>query len=283
MKKLLALFLVFAVSVGFGCKPGPKMVADEEPISPYAGCHPYDLRTQVDDGQMTVIWKTECDQTFSGYRIYISEDPVAKLYPGEIPSRVESFNHAVFAGDLDPTDGIEHFEAGGLKNGQEYFVSVRLVYPDRSMSKPSNEVRSICGPRGEIEMGVRYRSEEDGFFFGAAEFVAAESENNDLYYHHKDGVDYLGSPSHLDAFLNYSRLMVLPFKGELHEFADKLAAMSNLPSDERVVIKPGQWVWVVTAKGHHALVRVDGFVGSGEDRRVKLNYAFVPSSDYSAF
>lgn len=277
--KLFLILIVCLVVIVISCGP-PKPSEDDR----YSGCLAQEVLTEVNDGRMTVIWKNQCNRLISGYNIYISEHPIAALYPGrDFPGSISPFNHTVFLGDTDPTDSLEHFEAGGLDNGKPYYVSVRIVYPDRSMSKPSNEVRTICGPRGELDLSIRLRGEHNGFCFAANEYVPSGDIENDLYYFSKDGRDYLVSPTQLDAYLNYSKLKVLPFTGEISDFRDKLSRLGQLPTKERVEVKKGTWVWLITARDQYALLKVTGFTGEGRLRRVQLEYAFVPANDLTVF
>lgn len=240
-------------------------------------CYPYDARVEVNDRQMTVIWKKRCSRLMSGYNIYISTEPLVSRYPGtELPASVKPFNPTPFPGDTNPEDNLEHFEATGLKNGVKYYVSVRVVNPDRTLSKPTNEVVAVCGPRGEMELSVRYKSEHDGFSFEKNEYVRADNLENDLYFFSKNGTDYLSSPNRLDGFLRKNKFHVLPFKGTFEEIKEQFARYDTPPTQERVAIKPGDWVHMVTPEGTNALLYVKKIEGEGEKRQVRLFYAYSP-------
>jgi hypothetical protein len=220
----------------------------------------------------------------SGYNIYISREPLVDRYPGsELPPTVKPFNNVPFPGDTDPSDGIQHFPAEGLENGVKYYVSVRVVNTDRSLSKPSNEVAAVCGPRGEIELSMRFKSDHDGFSFTQNGYVRADQLDNDLYFHSKDGTDYLVSPHRLNGFLKVSKLYPLPFKGAFEDVKEKVAALElNSPSD-KVAVKPGDWVLLATPDNKHALIKVLDVTGTGENRRIKLFYAYNPLPDELLF
>ncbi|HOP08124.1 MAG TPA: hypothetical protein PLF13_12620 [candidate division Zixibacteria bacterium] len=281
MKKIIVLSILSIVSLGlWHC--GPPQSAEE--VSPYAACYPYDLQTAVNDGSITVMWRSQYNRNISGYNIYISDDPVAANYPGtDLPSLIKPFNHTVYAGDTDPSDSVEHFEAAGLENGKPYYVSVRIVFPDRSVSKPTKEKRVICGPQGEIELSIRYAGEHDGFSFESNTYIPAGDVDNDLYFFSKDGHDYLASPSHLDAFLSYSKLKSVGEGGDLDQVTERLPKISSRPVDDRIEVKVNQWVWIVTGEGNNALVKVLDISGSGKERRIKLFYAFTPSRELPVF
>ncbi len=161
MKRTKLTFLL-CVTILFWINCAPKRVVEEAP----SGCVPHDVRVDVNDGSMIVSFKETCEVLKSGYNIYISRQPLADDYPGQtLPASVVPHNHPVFPGDTNPDDGIEQYEAKGLENGVPYFVSVRTVFPDRTLSKPSQELVTVCGPRGEMELAIRYTSDNDGFSF----------------------------------------------------------------------------------------------------------------------
>lgn len=276
MKSLLLLFLPIVLLVT-GCGPAKKPVPEVAPDR-----YPFDIATEVDDGMMIVSWKTAGEGLISGYNIYISEEPLLDD-SDSLPPNAEPFNTTTFAGDTDPDDGIEHYEARGLENGVLYFVHVRIVYPDRTLSVPTEEVRAVCGPRGDIELAIRYQGEPDGFSFAQDGYVDADAVANDLYYYYRDGSDYLVAPAELGGFLRPTRFLVLDIKGDLDQVAEKLALLTTEPPEDRVRISHGDWVWILTADKRHALVRVDGFAGTGEGRRLQLHYAYTPRSGAPVF
>ena len=274
MKRIGTITLMLVLLALAGCAPGPKVPEEVEEV---AVCYPYDLGTEVDDGEMTVMWKTRCNRIISGYNIYISEKPLTESYPGTEPSPdVLPFNFTPFAGDTDPSDGVEHFVAQGLENGVKYHVSVRIVLPDLTLSLPSNEVTAVCGPRGEIELSVRYASDRDGYSFAHDQYVRADNVDNDVYFYHKDGRSYLASPHRLGGFLRTSTFEVLLHKGDLSEVKDDIGEGTAMPGQERVEVTEGDWVWIVTADRCQVLAKVLSLHGKDDKRRIKLFYAYNP-------
>ena len=266
MTRIITAILIVAVVAGCGPK-----VSEEIPSE----CVPKDMRVLPNSGMMTVIWKSDCRRLIGGYNIYISEEPLAKAYPGqEVPSSVAAFNLTPFPGDTNPDDGEEHFVAEGLTDGVKYYVTVRTVFPDRSLSKPSEEIVISCGARGEIELPIRYRSDNDGFSFARNDYVSSTDLANDLCFFSKDGVDYLMSPSRLDGFLKENKLALLKFRGELNAVRAKVAASGTTPAEERVAVKKGDWVHIRTNDNKNALVQVLDVSGQGDDRRIKLFVAY---------
>ena len=265
MRVITAILIIVVIA---GC--GPK-VSDE--VS--TGCVPQDLRVVPNSGTMTVIWKSDCQRLIGGYNVYISEEPLRQTYPTEeLPPSVAAFNRTPFPGDTNPDDAEEHFEANGLSDGVKYYVTVRTVFPDRSLSRPSEEIVISCGARGEIELPIRYRSDNDGFSFARNDYVSSTDLANDLCFFSKDGVDYLMSPSRLDGFLKENKLALVKSRGELSAVRAKVAASNAAPAEERVAVKKGDWVHILTNDNKHALVQVLDVSGQGNDRTIKLFVAY---------
>lgn len=269
MKKL-AVVVIVALTVCVGCG-GPK--PREESVG---AVYPVDLKVEVNHEMMTLSWRTSSDAAISGYNIYISPVPLALDFPGSyIDTLIEPFNPTPFPGDTNPDDGIQFYEATHLDNAVRYFVTVRVVYPDQSVSRPSNEVIVACGARTDIELAVRYQSDNDGYAFAQNQYVRADAAGNDLYFFSKDGVDYLGSPKRLDNFIRDTRFVALPYKGSLEEI---LAVVGNADLSEAVdqaEIFKGDWFLLYLDDDRHAYVKVKGLTESGKDRRVQLFVAYA--------
>ncbi len=235
-----------------------------------------DAVVEVNHETMTVAWKKSGAGAMGGYNIYISEEPLAAKHPAaQSEPSFKPFNEEPFPGDTNPDDGVEYFVAEGLENGVKYFVSVRVAYPDGSVSKPSNEVEAVCGGRGEMELEVRYKGERDGFSFESNKHVSADATDNDLYFFSKRLADMLRSPERLDGFLRPTRFLLLPFRGSFDEVRARLAQNPMTATNNSVPVVVGDWVLIQTPEKRNALVQVLGFSGEqGDDRRVKLFYAF---------
>lgn len=265
MKKasVLLLSLLFIINY-LNC--GPQKVTEEIREK----CIPSLIQIDVNDGSLTVMFKENCKSLKSGYNIYISESSL-----DENPSdTIKPNNHPVFPGDTTPEDGIEYYEATGLDNGKVYYVSVRTVFSDRTMSKASEEFKVVCGPRGEFDLSIRYKSDNDGFSFAKNNHVRADDIFNDLYLFTKDSSDFLASPSRLDGFLRTSKFRLLSNNNTIEE-AIRNSISTNNSYNETINISKGSLVQVLTADGHTALLQVVGFSGEGEGRQVKLKYAFT--------
>jgi len=240
-----------------GC--GPK-VAEEKP----GRCVPYDLQVLPDHEKLTIVWKSNCTTLISGYNIFI----------GEGAESDKPFNSTVYPGDTNPDDGVIQFEANGLANGVRYFVSVRTVFPDQTESESSGQMVVACGVREEIVLSVGYKSQQDGYSMMKGEYVRANDLANDLYYLHKDGKDYLGSPSRLDGFLRGSKFAGLAVSGEYGQIRNKLSRALQGLFEDRITVTPGQWIRLQTTDGTSAFLRILGFSGEGADRKIRLFVAY---------
>jgi hypothetical protein len=267
MKKVAALCII--VILVAGC--GPTKVTDEERQTAILK----NVKTHSDSGSLIVSWDSYEGGLIAGYNIYVSISPLTEDYPGtDLPESIPPHNAAPFPGDTEPGDKREHYVADGLENGIRYYVSVRVAFPDESLSPPSEEIVAVCGPSGEIELSIRYKSGNDGYSFVQDEYVKAGDMANDIYFYSKDGVDYLASPTRLDAFLRGTNFATLPHKGEIDEVRQMVRDDESQLFGDRVVINTGDWVLMKTPESAHALLRVLGFSGEGESRKVRLFYSF---------
>ena len=275
MNKTFAAILI-ALFLG-GC--GPAVVKEPAEIPLPGGVSGKvsvaDLQVAVNYEQMIISWRRVGQEAISGYNIYISDQPLADRSPGAlIDSAIRPYNPVPFPGDTNPEDGVEYFEATQLENGVRYYVTVRVVYPNGSLSAPSAEVTAACGPRGEIELPMRYQSTPDGFSFEKNAYTEANSIDNDLYFYSDGGRDYLASPRRLGGFINDTRFEVLPFKGAFDEIAQRLTGFSPSTAEDQVRIEIGDWVLARCERGTSALLQVKAMTGSERERRVVLFFAY---------
>lgn len=266
MKRASLLILILLITLNF-LKCGPQKVTEEIREK----CIPTLLQTYVNSGSMMVVFKENCKSIKSGYNIYINEYSIVS---NNLSDTIKPHNHPVFPGDTNPEDGIEYYQAEGLENGVVYYVSVRTVFSDRTMSMPSEEFEVVCGPRGEIDLSIRYKSENDGFSFSKNSDVRADDISNDFYLFIKDGQDFLASPNRLDGFLRTSKFRLLSGNSTINEVIKNGISTGN-PYNDKISIIKGNLVQVLTADGYTALLEVADIMGEGEKRQVKLKYAFT--------
>ena len=200
-------------------------------------CAPTNLTVMSNDHRLFLKWDTNCpdDVLLSGYYIYVSEKPIYDLYHNKVlPGRIKPFNHDPYPGDTDPESRYETMEIQNLDNGVEFFVSIRSLFPDRTISVSSNEVAVLCRPEGDFELAFRYSDLDDGFSLSAGAAVRADSDENDLYFFHKDGFDFIASPHRLNGFLRKTKFYSLGKTKDIYQYP-KLDL--DIPSVEKMPIK----------------------------------------------
>lgn len=236
-------------------------------------CYPENLEIDINSETMDISWVNNCQQSIAGYNIYISEESLV----GKDLSSVKPHNNGSYPGDTNPDDGVEHYKAEKLENGKKYFVLVRIINPGQTLSRPTSEKIVVCGARGEIELSIRFKSSHDGYSFEKHDYVKADNMENDLYFYSKDGKDYLNSPLKLDAYLKANKLKKLNGTGNLYDIIKTIKADAR-PDKDRVEVKKGDWLWLMTADDKSALVKVLEISGDGSDRKIKLYFAYSPLS-----
>lgn len=269
----LTVFVAAMITFLAGCGPTtqPKGPGPEAPEHP-AHSRPLDLELFPGDGKMMVQWRVAGSEIISGFDIYVSEHPVTAAEAGAASSSVKPFNSEVYPGDTNPEDSLEQYRAENLQPGLKYFVWVRIVRPDGTLSEPSEVLTAICGPRGEFDLGPRYQSENDGYSFEKKKNVHADASDNDLFYFNKDGIDYLASPTRLNGYLRSTKLLLLPLKGTFDQVRRQVAKLGAASSGDRIAITDGDWILAVTAEGNNALVHVISLKG----KEARLFFALCP-------
>ncbi|HDL01755.1 MAG TPA: hypothetical protein ENH23_05940 [candidate division Zixibacteria bacterium] len=268
-KKILAISCIVSGLLLYGCPPQKTTISSEQ-----GDCGVSDVAVDVNDQMMNISWVNNCNKTIAGYNIYISESKNSDAKP---------YNDVPFDGDTNPEDGVENFQAEHLENGKKYYVSVGIVNPDQTESKRSTEIVAVCGPRVEIELAVRYKSDNDGYSFDSNKYVRADNDLNDLYFFSKDGVDYLSSPNNLDGFLRVNKFEKLRFQGDFHDLRNQISKYYKLAVKNKIVVTQGDWVIMTTFEKTHALIKILGFSGSGVERRIKLFVAYSPLANELIF
>jgi len=167
-----------------------------------------------------------------------------------------------------------------LANGVEYFVSVRTVYPDNSISVSSNEVSIICRPEGEFDLAFRFSDLNDGFSFASGVAVRADGEENDLYFYHKDGFDFIASPHRLNGFLRKSKFYSLGKTGDIYQYP-KLDL--DIPAVEKIPVFEGEYYLVQTADNRYAKIRIEEITGEKKERKLKIKYIYQTAEGLMRF
>jgi hypothetical protein len=273
MKWLATYIAAFALLACLSCGP-PKLAGEQT-----ATCRrPYDVSTESNDAGLTVGWKIDCPQLISGYNVYIAPTSIENF--GDISTMSKKpHNDAVYPGDTDPDDPVVYYEASGLDNSVLYQVAVRVVFPDRTLSAPSEPVLARCGPRGEFELVSRYSGERDGYSFGLGEHVRVDDLNNDLYFYSKDGRNYVASPSRLDGFLRTNLMMHQSGRWNIEEYILRGNRHGEKPTEDRVEIRKGDLIWMTTSEGDQAQLRVLSIEVADGKGAVRLGFSYWPKLD----
>lgn len=271
LKYIFALLLTVSVFSLCACNQGGKPPADES-----ARCQPHSLRLETaGDGTARIAWDPGCEgvRIMAGYNIYIQEYP-ALAEDAEIQlSDLKPFNTDLYPGSIEGDLNNEFYDIENLDNAVRYYAHVRALYGDGSYSAPTNEIEIICFAQGELELAVSYSGENDGFSFANNDFCDTDDLVNDIYYYHRDNQDYICSPARLGPVNRNSQLYTAG-EGQYLPNLDKLRPQGD-PSD-RIAVKPGDNLVLVTVDSHYVGMVVKGFEGTDENRRVILEYFYKP-------
>jgi hypothetical protein len=272
--KIRQILVISFLVVFSGCAPKKVVIPLEVPATPTKpNVTPFGLLVEPKNGGMELKWKQNGTGNISGYNIYILQSPVL----GSEKPAVKPYNNEPYPGDTNPDDEWITYNAQGLTNGVKYFVSVRVIYPDYSLSKSSNEITTICGPRSEFSLSVRYQSDKDGYSLMKDHYVKADSDENDLYFYSKDGVDYLASPTRLNGYLRESKFVQVNAEDSFDKEGNKLPPVVKGSFEDKISVKPGDRVLLKTVEGYSALLTVVAVSGHDKSREISIRSALCPA------
>lgn len=254
------------------CGPPARLASDEG-----RQCLPHALTVDSTAGHYAMIaWDPGCPpvRVLRGFNVYLSPTPLVELYPdGEMPSSILPFNRDIYPGDTIGDPDRETFECREIDNAVLYYAHVRAVYSDMTLSPPTNEIELVAYPGGEFTLMASYSGQQDGFSFAGDGYCRTDAVENDLYFFHRDGMDFLCSPSRLGP-VNRNTLIYAAGSGE------SLGDISDLTPHgdhaEKMELRPGRLYILVTADGYPAKLRVKGIAGDGDSRRVVFEYIYKP-------
>lgn len=240
-------------------------------------CIPVDLEIDSVRGHYAKVgWNPGCpgERLFIGFNLYLSPYPLAEIHPGrKLPDEVKPFNLEVYPGDTEGNSRRETFEFEEIESATRYFVHVRIVYSDKTLSLPSNEIELICYPQGEMELAVSYSGGNDGYSFINDSLCRTDDLENDIYYYNKDGKDYLCSASKLGAVNRNNRLYHAQRDGEE-------ADLQNLKKYgepfEKTEVNRGDYLVLMTEENHFVGLQVKRFSGSEGERKIIIEYFYKP-------
>ncbi|MEZ5358818.1 MAG: hypothetical protein R3F48_08280 [Candidatus Zixiibacteriota bacterium] len=265
----LSVLLIFCLLVS--CGPKTQAPADEMAKR----CTPKDLKIEQTGSHLVKIgWNPGCPGTriMQGFNIYASAEPLVKRYFGrEMPDNIKPYNDKVYPGALDASQDREYFDFENIQLGQLYYVHVRVVNSDGSLSLPTNEIEVICFPQGTLDLAVSYSGNEAGFSFVTDTYCGTDDVINDLYFFSKDGKDFLCSPSRISEVNRQNKIYVAGKAASLGGTENIGPVGSPLEKTELI---PGTVYIIETEDGHFAKLRLVQMKGSGNERRAEFEYFY---------
>lgn len=269
--------MVLVITMAAGCgAPRRAVVVRTE-------CAPTNLVVKSNNRGMFLRWDSNCPENtvLSGYYIYLEEKPLYDKYAyRNVPRSVKPLNESVYPGDTDPEDSFETMKIDNLDNGVEYFVSVRTVYPDNSISVSSNEVGVVCRPEGEFDLAFRFSDLNDGFSFISGTAVRADGEENDLYFYHKDGFDFIASPHRLNGFLRKSKFYSLGKTKDIYQYPE---LDLDIPPVEKMPVIDGESYLIHTADNRYVKIRIERVWGEKKERKLRIKYIYQTAEGLMRF
>jgi hypothetical protein len=253
---------------------GPKTRVD---IDESKRCVPRNLMlVATDNNYARIAWDPGCPgiRIMSGFNIYLSPTPLTGRYSGhDLPGSVIPHNREIYPGDTLGDPKRETYECKDIENATVYYAHVRAVYSDNTLSVPSNEIEIIAYPQGEISLAVSYSGENDGFSFIENDYCRTDDIENDIYFYHKDGIDYLCSPSRLGPV---NRMTKIFEAGKAPVFDKSSDIIPSGDYSERIPLVINGIYIIETEEGYPARLRVKAIDGSGNTRMIKFEYLFKP-------
>jgi len=266
---LIILFIFMMMASGCGPSRRAGLPAVDE-------CAPSNLTVRSNDSTLYLTWDTNCsnDKLLSGYDIYLSDKPLYEKYHNvQPPGNIKPFNSTPYPGDTDPDVSFETMTLNNLANGVEYYVSVRTVFPDKTMTVSSNEVPVMCRPEGKFDLDFRFSGTNDGFSFATGRPVRADDELNDLYFYSKDGFDFIASPTRLNGFIRESKFYSLGKTSDIYQYPELKLDYDPV---EKIPVLLGQSYLVETMDGNFAKIRIEKITGENKERKLSVSYIYQP-------
>jgi hypothetical protein len=246
-------------------------------------CVPGNLIVTPNNQTLFLKWDTNCDinTVLSGYNIYILTEPMYEKYGlANLPDEIKPVNIIPYPGDTNPEKSYETMSIDMLENGVEYYVSVRTVFPDRSITVSSNEVAVMCRPEGEFILDFRFSGENDGFIFSSLTRAPADSDKNDIYFFRAGENDFLASPHRLNGYNRESAFFSLGQTKDIYQYPE---LSIDTPPIDKMPIMAGEGYLIKTADGNYAKLRIEEIFGQERDRKVRIKYIYQTIPDLMRF
>ena len=261
------------------CAPPPKPSESPKPAEAVTTrlCLPHDLTVEGRASHTArIAWNPGCSEVriLRGFNIYLSTAPLAAKFPGpDLPDTILSFNREVYPGDTLGNPDRETYTLDSIPNAIRFFIHARAVNIDNTLSLPTNEVQLICYPQGVIELEESFSGRRDGFSFSEENYCRTDALANDLYFYHRNGDDFLCSPSRLGPV---NRPTKIYDAGEGIPLAE-LDALAPIGSPlEKILIRVGTNLVIITADGRPAALHVTGTGVENDKHKVVIEYLFKP-------
>jgi Fibronectin type III domain len=275
IRKVFILILSFAA---LSCAPAQKNAPPQE-LTPriIERCKPGKLAVDSTSNKyVRIAWDPGCPpiRILQGFNIYAYPHPLGLTDPNlALPESIKPLNPEVYPGDTEGNLNRETYELKNLDIGVKYYVHVRAVYDDGTLSTPTNEIEIICYPQGIIELNRAHSGEKDGFSFEKFDYYGTDALINDIYYYNKDGKDYLCSAARISAVNKKTRLFSVQGGESLRNMIDM---EPSGVSSERLEIREGDNCLIKTEAGYSIAARIMRFEGESEIRRVIIEYLCRP-------
>lgn len=266
---ILCVLFVGTMGALLSCAPSKQIDID---VTKYTNVFPTDLRADVNHNYALLAWNTNRnDASIKGYNVYISTSNPVDPGGTAIVADMRPYHEDIYPGDTDPEIEMETFPAENLEDGVEYYAAVTIVFTGDRESWPSNAIKFVCHPQGEITLGRSFSGDNDGFSFIAQEYVATDALENQIYFTQIQGEDYLASPSRIDAILP----SISFFPSSINDLKDRVSEPRGAGEDKIKVVKGGSCL-LRTSSGQYSKIIVKGFSGTGDSRKINLDYSFMP-------
>jgi hypothetical protein len=266
-----AIVLVASLII-LSCAPKPRqeLVTEEK-------CVPVGLTLDSTASSYALIaWNPGCPglRILRGFNIYVSPIPLTEKYPGNrLPDDVHPYNGEIYPGDTLGNPQWETYAIEDLDNATQYYVHVRDLYTDGTLSPPSNELPLVVYARGAFTLAPSFTGDHDGFDFSAAEYCRADAPENDIYFYNKDNEDFLCSPARLGPVNRDTKIYSVGTGAPPKDWA---AMKPDDKFTDRASIRKGAVYILITADGYPVKLEVESATGNDDDRKITFDYIYKP-------
>jgi len=224
---------------------------------------------QAGDQQAQLHWELqgELNKYVLGYQIFVSDKPLAGLSTAQLPAPRATWPPYHLDGD---SNDWTHYQLDDLKNGERYYIHLRIVGSNQRVSAPSNEVTVIPRPEGVIKLYETSSKSFSAFDFSHLELVSSTSQNADIVFDVRQKVPLLRSPHLRQKGLRKTGIVDLKTSYQFPQFNEVPHLV--LVAEEQAEV--GHLFVIHTADGNYAKLQVESLGGSPPNRYVELRYCY---------